>query len=179
MLSSEEGSCGGALRPTSAPVSELSQAFAGVLARFHTLGLSEGEFSALWRRHLRARGHADEKPPAARGCDPLRNDEHGELVLLLLAHRSDESQETLWLAHTIATACLGQNHLWQDMGLSDRAALSTLIRRHFARLFKKNIHNMKWKKFFYKELCHQAEVSSCKAPSCSVCADYCACFGPE
>ncbi|AWP24420.1 hypothetical protein C4901_14700 [Acidiferrobacter sp. SPIII_3] len=158
--------------------SAVARAFAGVLSRFHTLGLDSREFSALRRRHLA--GHADdETAPEAGGCDALRAEEHGELVELLLAHRADESRETLWLAFTIATACLGDNHLWQDMGLCGREELSGLLRRHFTALYERNVHNMKWKKFFYKELCRQAQVALCKAPSCRVCSDYAACFGPE
>ncbi len=165
-----------AIRPDDSAV---TRAFAGVLSRFHTLGLDPREFSALRRLH---RIDAAEGAGAAAkdgGCDPLRAEEHGELVELLVAHRADESRETLWLAFTIATACLGDNHLWQDMGLAGREELSGLLRRHFTRLYEKNVHNMKWKKFFYKELCRQAQVTLCKAPSCRVCSDYAACFGPE
>ena len=178
MIQSEEGGNGVVMAQARVPVSDISQAFVGVLARFHTLGLSAGEFTSLWTRHLR--GDCDEKTPPDMGhCDPIRADEHGELVDLLLAHRADDSEETQWLAFTIATACLGNNHLWQDMGLSGRDVLSALMRRHFAPLYEKNAHNMKWKRFFYKELCRMAEVSLCKAPSCRVCTDYAACFGPE
>jgi len=159
------------------PGSEISQAFVGVLARFHTLGLSDDEFAALRARHFS--GGCEEELPAPGRCAPIRADEHGELVDLLLAHRADDSQETQWLAYAIATACLGDNHLWQDMGLSGRDALSALLSRHFAHLYVKNTGNMKWKKFFYKELCRKAEVFVCKAPSCRVCTDYAACFGPE
>jgi nitrogen fixation protein NifQ len=38
---------------------------------------------------------------------------------------------------------------------------------------------MKWKKFFYKQLCDRAEVKMCPAPSCQVCNDYQNCFGSE
>ena len=79
----------------------------------------------------------------------------------------------------LATACLGDNHLWQDMGLSHRDALSDLLRRHFTALYDKNTGNMKWKKFFYKHLCERAEVNLCRAPSCQVCIDYAKCFGSE
>ncbi|HUW98782.1 MAG TPA: nitrogen fixation protein NifQ [Acidiferrobacter sp.] len=158
-----------------APASDVAEAFTGVFARFHTLGLNADEFAALRARYL---SDADE-PPDLSPCDPIRADEHGDLVELLLAHRHDDGQETRWLAAAMATACLGDNHLWQDMGLSGREALSALIRQHFPTLHAKNVGNMKWKKFFYKELCHKAEVSVCKAPSCRVCADYALCFGPE
>ena len=39
--------------------------------------------------------------------------------------------------------------------------------------------DMKWKKFFYKQLCQTEGIHTCRAPSCEVCADYQACFGPE
>lgn len=37
---------------------------------------------------------------------------------------------------------------------------------------------MKWKKFFYRQLCEQAEVLICKSPNCAVCSDYSLCFAP-
>jgi nitrogen fixation protein NifQ len=38
---------------------------------------------------------------------------------------------------------------------------------------------MRWKKFFYRQLCEQADVLICKSPSCGVCCDYASCFGAE
>jgi nitrogen fixation protein NifQ len=38
---------------------------------------------------------------------------------------------------------------------------------------------MKWKKFFYKQLCEREGVNACKAPSCAACDDYSKCFGSE
>ncbi|HEX9173204.1 MAG TPA: nitrogen fixation protein NifQ, partial [Telluria sp.] len=87
--------------------------------------------------------------------------------------------QTEWLAYAIASGCMGGNHLYEDMGLPNRQALSDLLNRHFTALFVKNAGNMKWKKFFYKQLCDRARVSTCKAPSCQACADLDACFGPE
>ena len=38
----------------------------------------------------------------------------------------------------------------------------------------------KWKKFFYRQLCQQAEILICKSPSCAVCSDHAQCFeAPE
>jgi nitrogen fixation protein NifQ len=65
------------------------------------------------------------------------------------------------------------------MGLPSRAVLSQLMRHYFTTLYYRNSANLKWKKFFYKQLCDRAEVRVCKAPSCGVCSDYAACFGPE
>jgi len=155
--------------------SDVARAFRGVLARFQTLGIEEEEFCELRRQYL----SEDYVSASIRDHNLVRADEYGDLVELLLAHRLCESREILWLSCAIATACLGDNHLWQDMGLDGREALSRLLRDYFPRLYQKNVHNMKWKKFFYKELCARAQVASCKAPSCKVCTDYRVCFGPE
>ncbi|MEQ6341594.1 MAG: nitrogen fixation protein NifQ [Gammaproteobacteria bacterium] len=96
-----------------------------------------------------------------------------------LEHRRDINNETEWLARAIATACLGNNHLWQDLGLPNRQTLSDILEINFTTLFEKNIGNMKMKKFFYKQLCESIGVHVCKAPSCGVCRDYAKCFGPE
>ena len=155
-------------------------AFGGVLARFRLAGLDPDTQDRLLARYFPG------VDPAAvtvatedTGCPALPADEFEDLFALLMAHRSEDSEETRWLACAVATACLGNNHLWQDMGLPSRGVLSELLRRYFTTLHDKNTGNMKWKKFFYKQLCEQAEVMLCKAPSCQVCTDYAACFGPE
>jgi nitrogen fixation protein NifQ len=112
-------------------------------------------------------------------CTPVPSDEFDDLVQLLLDHRSDEAEQTEWLAYAVASGCMGGDHLYQDMGLPNRQALSDLMARHFGTLMAKNSANMKWKKFLYKQLCDRAEVRACSAPSCQVCSDYQACFGPE
>jgi len=89
------------------------------------------------------------------------------------------SPSELWTARIVAVGCLGSDHLWQDLGLWSRAELSALMERNFPTLAAKNVHNMKWKKFLYKQLCIAEGVYVCRAPSCEVCADYDACFGPE
>jgi len=108
-----------------------------------------------------------------------RLEELDDLLDLLLEHRADNSDETHDMAHFVAESCMGDNHLWQDMGLPDRDALNALMRTHFPTLHAKNTGNMKWKKFFYKQLCERAEIFICKSPSCGVCVDYDKCFGPE
>lgn len=154
------------------PFDALTQAFGGVLALFGIRGLSAPALNRLLSRYFP--GAADA------GCPAPRTDEIEDMLLaLLLAHRSDEREETEWLACALASACLGDNHLWQDMGLPNREALSSLLRRHFTTLYNKNSGNMKWKKFLYKQLCEQTEIVVCKVPSCRVCTDYAICFGPE
>ncbi|MHB1265985.1 MAG: nitrogen fixation protein NifQ [Acidithiobacillus ferriphilus] len=112
-------------------------------------------------------------------CTPVPLNEFEDLLDLLLEHRSDVSEQTEWLAYAVASGCMGGDHLYQDMGMPDRQALSALLERYFTALYLKNVGNMKWKKFFYKQLCDRAEVKMCPAPSCQVCNDYKNCFGPE
>ena len=106
-------------------------------------------------------------------------DEFDELLALLLKHRSDSCFETTWLAYAITACCMADDHLWQDMGLDNRQQLSDMLQQRFPVLYYKNTANMRWKKFFYKQLCEQAGVYVCRAPSCSVCVDYQNCYGSE
>jgi nitrogen fixation protein NifQ len=111
-----------------------------------------------------------------------REDEVRDVRALLLEHADPEAgseEEAEAIAETLAVACLGDNHLWQDMQLASRAELSQLLRHWFPALVAKNTRDMKWKKFLYKQLCEKEEIFICKSPSCAVCTDYKACFGPE
>lgn len=109
--------------------------------------------------------------------DPV--DEFDDLVELLLRNRTVEDEPSAWLAHAVATASMADNHLWQDMGLPGRTVLSQLLHQYFAPLASRNVNDMKWKKFFYRQLCEQAGLKLCRSPSCGVCHDYVKCFGPE
>ncbi|HSD36009.1 MAG TPA: nitrogen fixation protein NifQ [Rhodocyclaceae bacterium] len=102
-----------------------------------------------------------------------------DLVTLLIDHRMVTDDDSRWLAHAIATACLGEDHLWQDMNLPSRGVLSELLHGFFTSLAARNRQDMKWKKFLYLQLCERSEIRVCKSPSCGVCTDYSACFGSE
>lgn len=109
-------------------------------------------------------------------------DEFDDLVGLLLAHHTgpvDRAPDARWLACAVATASMADNHLWQDLGLPSRAELNMLMLTRFTTLKQKNVGDMKWKKFFYRQLCEAAEVLICKSPSCRECTDFGICFGPE
>ena len=83
------------------------------------------------------------------------------------------------VAHAMAIACLGANHLWEDMHLDSRAELSALIRAYFGPLAALNVRDMKWKNFFYKQICEREGFHACRAPRCEDCCDQARCFGPE
>ena len=158
------------------PTDLATLALGGVLARFQIRGLDGSTLTKLFRRYFPG------TPDAGGGgvvCRALETEEFEDLLSLLREHRRDDSEETEWLARAVASACAGENHLWEDMGLPNRETLSQLMRRYFTTLYYKNTANLRWKKFFYKQLCDRAEVRLCKAPSCAVCSDYALCFGPE
>jgi nitrogen fixation protein NifQ len=115
-------------------------------------------------------------PGADTGEDAL---EEPDLRRLLLDHRTRGTIEEDWLAAIIARRSLRPNHLWQDLGLFNRSDLGRLLHRHFEPLAKRNMRDMKWKKFFYRELCIRDGVLVCKAPVCDVCSDFVHCFGAE
>lgn len=111
-----------------------------------------------------------------------RSDEIEDLRALLSDHadtRAGSAEQREAVACALACASLGDNHLWQDLYLPSRRELTALIGRWFPALAARNTHDMKWKKFFYKQLCEREALFICKAPSCGVCTDYRACFGPE
>ena len=111
-----------------------------------------------------------------------REDEVVDVQALLLEHADPKAgtpAERAAMAEHLAVACLGDQHLWQDMQLASRAELSCLMRYWFPALVAKNHADMKWKKFLYKQLCEREALFICKAPSCAVCSDRPLCFGPE
>lgn len=162
----------------------LSAALAGVIGSRLATGarplirqLSEAPFQKLVNEFFP--GCELTNGEASPGLRPAGTDEFDDLVGLLLDHRAEPTEERAWLAFAVATAAMGENHLWQDMGLGSRDVLSALMAEHFPGLHALNATNMKWKKFFYRQLCERAGVPICKAPHCRECCDYAVCFGPE
>ena len=110
---------------------------------------------------------------------PDRLDDQNAIALLLLWRGGSASAESHWLASIIARRALEPQHLWQDLGLPDRQALSALMTRHFPRIAAANTVNMRWKKFFYRQICSDSDFALCLSPSCDACAEKAACFAPE
>jgi nitrogen fixation protein NifQ len=146
-----------------------------------------------WRLGLDERDHATLLAhfPAQAGDSPsegqalrqelleLRRDEWRELRELLLGGRRGAAASETWLAAIVAAACLGGNHLWRDLGLDSRQQLRELLLHNFPALAQRNVADMRWKKFFYKQLCEQDGGYVCRAPSCAQCPTYHDCFGEE
>ncbi|MGR9052606.1 MAG: nitrogen fixation protein NifQ [Gammaproteobacteria bacterium] len=119
------------------------------------------------------------KAPSGIVLDFERMLEREDLIKLLQLFRSDASRENDVIIGLIVSACLGSDHLWQDLGLWNRSELTALLRYNFPALAERNVKDMKWKKFLYKQLCEAEGLYLCRAPSCEVCKDYSDCFGSE
>jgi nitrogen fixation protein NifQ len=105
-----------------------------------------------------------------------RHQEYDDLVALLIEHAREASAQIHSVARWLAFSCMGENHLWEDLGLPERPALTSLIGECFPGLRQLNSQNMRWKKFFYKQLCNRAQVFACRAPTCDQCSEFALCF---
>jgi nitrogen fixation protein NifQ len=142
------------------------------------LGIGGESFRDMASRHF------DSHPLVANPAnkpqfDRERVPEWEDVVDLLLEFRAGKDVSEEWIAQIVAAACMGFDHLWQDLGLWNRSELSQLLSLNFPELALRNNKDMKWKKFLYKQLCERDGTYVCRAPSCDVCADYQVCFGPE
>ena len=165
------------------PADLRTAAFAGVITRALATrrgplirGLTERNFQDLMRTcfpgyQLRNGWTPPPGNPAVDEFDDLRQ--------LLLDHCAHPGEASTWLSCAIASAAMQENHLWQDMGLPNRPLLSQLLRENYPALAMRNMGDMKWKKFFYRQLCERAGVMICKSPNCADCCDHALCFAPE
>ena len=142
------------------------------------LGLAADAYAALLVQ-LEVDGGAAPAGDLRQGLLDLRRRGWQELCGLLLAGRRGAAVEEVWLAAVLAAACLGGNHLWRDLGLASRQQLRELLLHNFPTLAQRNVNDMRWKKFFYKQLCERDGGHGCRAPSCAQCPTYHDCFGEE
>ncbi|MBF0295121.1 MAG: nitrogen fixation protein NifQ [Magnetococcales bacterium] len=157
----------------------LSSWLAGDTALPANLGLGEQALAALMRHHFPGITLPEHLRWRCAAPDPGRDLEREALIELFRQHCQLSSPDADWLARILAEGCLGEDHLWQDLGLWARGDVSALLVYGFSPLAARNVRDMKWKKFFYKQLCEAANVQLCRAPSCDACQDYANCFGPE
>jgi nitrogen fixation protein NifQ len=110
-----------------------------------------------------------------------RRVEFDAIVELLMRQRTAgvPLERSTAVARAVAAGCLGEQHLWRDMGLESRPALRELLERHFDAFAAGNTGDMRWKKYIYRRLCRWEGVHTCRAPSCSECDGYPECFGSE
>jgi nitrogen fixation protein NifQ len=65
------------------------------------------------------------------------------------------------------------------MGLLERPQLTAAIARHLPSLAAANDKGMRWKRYFFREICNHSGGLLCKSPSCGACSDYALCFARE
>jgi nitrogen fixation protein NifQ len=107
------------------------------------------------------------------------DEEETQLHELLARFKSDGAPLTGWITSIVVRRAMSPRHLWQDLGLLERGELTRLMNEWFPTLAAANVHNMKWKKFFYRQLCELEGFSLCAAPTCQECGDFDNCFGQE
>ncbi|MEW8013713.1 MAG: nitrogen fixation protein NifQ [Candidatus Sedimenticola endophacoides] len=156
----------------------LSSWFCGEGAMPRWLGMPPEQFTRMVEHHFPG-SDAYMFDALGREVPEVRLDEMADLHKLLVQSRTGNSYSELWMADVLVAGCLGDDHLWQDLGLWSRVDLSHLMKENFGPLAARNNKDMKWKKFLYKQLCETEGIYTCRAPSCEVCADYQNCFGPE
>ncbi len=147
----------------------------GALPNF--LGLSESQFHQLLAQHFPT--YSLSIFPPEKNLDFSRMTEKQELEKFLRGFAVEKNNEIESLITIIVAACLGENHLWQDLGLFSRDDLSALLKNNFPEMVAQNVYDMKWKKFIYKQLCETEGIYVCRSPSCEYCKDYLNCFGDE
>lgn len=116
----------------------------------------------------------NDAPPLAR--TPLQDEIASDLAALLQEFVNAGNPPTPALIARIATASMGPQHLWEDLGLGSRDELNALMQQYFPRLKALNSGNMRWKKFLYRLLCERADMLICKSPHCEQCEDRPLCF---
>jgi nitrogen fixation protein NifQ len=88
--------------------------------------------------------------------DPIPVDriaEYEAIRALLMTYASPDDASAANAADWIARSALGDQHLYKDMGFSDRSEVRALITAHFPQFAAENTKDMRWKKFIYRRLC--------------------------
>jgi len=142
------------------------------------LGLEPKVFAAL-KKTFFTDYPLPEHAPSGSQLDVSRMAERQDLSNLLQEYRNPQAEGGDWIITILVAGCLGDDHLWHDLGLWSRSQLSALLNYNFPELAAKNVHDMKWKKFLYKQLCETQGVYVCRVPSCEFCADYLNCYETE
>ncbi|HDR9583027.1 TPA: nitrogen fixation protein NifQ [Burkholderia stabilis] len=148
------------------------------------LGLSPGQLTGLLARQfprLPATDAAEFVPAIAIVLLPA---EHSAFVATLHARLMGDANPAVarddadCLASIIAHACLRPDHLWRDLGLDGRDAVSAMLDRYFPALAARNVAHLRWKRFLAQEVAASLGVPPGPAPGCPGCEDFGFCFPP-
>ncbi|MEO1677796.1 MAG: nitrogen fixation protein NifQ [Pseudomonadota bacterium] len=151
----------------------LSEREAGQRPLTERLGISGRAIASLRDKWLPAVALPDLDRPA-----PLRPDDQHAIASLILMRAGSRAPEATWLAGILARRSMEPRHLWEDLGLPGRPMLSAMIAHHLPGLAAANRLNMRWKKFFYRQICADSAFSLCLTPTCDACSERDDCFAP-
>ncbi len=82
------------------------------------------------------------------------------LVGLMVSYRTLDDQDSCWLAHALATACLGREPLWQELDLPHAGLLCDLFHGFFSPLAAHNRRSLDWRTFLYTRLAERTRLSA-------------------
>lgn len=97
---------------------------------------------------------------------------------LLAADAAPSCEAARLLTGIVARRSMEGGHLWEDLGLPDRATLTRLMNQYFPDLAARNVDDMRWKRFFFRQLCEAEGLAHCTSPTCCTCPDVDKCFEP-
>ncbi|MBR7963890.1 nitrogen fixation protein NifQ [Burkholderia vietnamiensis] len=146
------------------------------------LGLPSVQLNGLVARHFPHLGPADAAMLLpSDSCAPLAA-AHAHFVATLLAllmqdaHPAIARDDAECIAVIVAHACLRPDHLWRDLGLDGRDAVSAMFDRYFPALAARNVAQLRWKKFLAQEVAASRGQVAGPAPGCPGCDDFGLCF---
>jgi len=146
------------------------------------LGLSHPQLAAVLARQFPRLPAADAAALVPTAAIALLPSPHAAFVVTLHARLMDDANPAVdrddagCLASIIAHACLRPDHLWRDLGLDGRDAVSAMLDRYFPALAARNVAHLRWKKFLAQEVAASLDVPPGPAPGCSGCEDFGFCF---
>ncbi|WP_321899509.1 nitrogen fixation protein NifQ [Burkholderia cepacia] len=146
------------------------------------LGLSHPQLAAVLARQFPRLPAADAAALVPTAAIALLPSTHAAFVATLHARLMDDANPAVdrddasCLASIIAHACLRPDHLWRDLGLDGRDAVSAMLDRYFPALAARNVTHLRWKKFLAQEVAASLDVAPGPAPGCAGCEDFGVCF---
>jgi len=98
---------------------------------------------------------------------------------MLERNSNGDGQIAKWWSSIVARRCQAGDHMWRSMGLFSRKELTEAMCRYFKPLAAKNVLDIRWKKFLYRQLCTDLGLQVCRSPVCDVCPDLAFCTAEE
>ena len=143
-----------------------------------SLGLAERDFMRLREKYVGVvelvgapgAGHRILSDAQAHFVDALVG------YLLPQASSAADAEDARFLAIIVANACLRPDHLWRDLGLQDREAVTAMLSTYFPAIVEKNSRNVRWKKFLASDMAISLGQMPAPAPGCPGCEDFGVCF---